>query len=311
MHKLALVVATKDRPEDLRKMLSSVRDQTVRPDQVVIVDASTESVPMVVQSFPELHVAYQRHWPPSAAAQRNAGLAAVDTSMTLIGFMDDDITMEAGAVEAMLAFWHAASDRVGGAAFNCLNSEPPRMAWLKNGRAASSIGLYSEKIGGVAASGWQSVTGEVSKTMRVRWLPSTASVWRRDVFEQHAFDEYFNGYSYLEDLEFSYSVGKQRDLYVVAEAGFRHYPSKGGRISQFDFGKIEVRNRLYFVRKHRLSIARCYTGLAIRLLMTLGAAMAHLNRAHIQRAAGNFVQLITPTSIVCDKRHRPDSSTTV
>ncbi len=35
------------------------------------------------------------------------------------------------------------------------------------------------------------------------------------------------------------------------------------------FGRVEVRNRLYFVRKHGLSIGRCYTGLAIRMASLL------------------------------------------
>jgi hypothetical protein len=33
-------------------------------------------------------------------------------------------------------------------------------------------------------------------------LPSGASVWRREIFDKFSFEEFFEGYSYLEDLDF-------------------------------------------------------------------------------------------------------------
>lgn len=288
----AWVVATKDRPHDLAKMLESLGNQTVLPEQVVIVDASTEPVQAVAESFPQLSVKYLRAARPSASAQRNAGVREVDPDIDLIGFLDDDIVLEPDALKTMLAFWKAAPERMGGAAFNWLNTEPRALVGIKQSRLAGWLGLYATEIGGVAPSGWQAVTGEVDRTTRVRWLPSGASVWRREIFESHQFDPFFDGYSYLEDLEFSYRVGKEYDLYVVAGAGFRHYPGKGGRISQFNFGKIEVRNRLYFVRKHGLSVVRCYAGLGTRLLMTLATAVRQRNKAAFQRACGNVAGLL-------------------
>jgi glycosyltransferase involved in cell wall biosynthesis len=74
MHRISLIVATKDRPDDLRKLLESLRRQTVQPAEIVVVDASREPVEPVLVEFPELTTLYLRHWPPSAAAQRNAGM---------------------------------------------------------------------------------------------------------------------------------------------------------------------------------------------------------------------------------------------
>ena len=79
----------------------------------------------VLASFPELNLQYLRHWPPSAAAQRNAGVAACDSSATLIGFADDDTVFEAAAIENMLRFWDSASPDVLGASFNIRNYSPP------------------------------------------------------------------------------------------------------------------------------------------------------------------------------------------
>jgi hypothetical protein len=46
--KVSVVVATKDRPGDLRTMLQSLAEQSCRPDQVVIVDSSAAPVQSVL-----------------------------------------------------------------------------------------------------------------------------------------------------------------------------------------------------------------------------------------------------------------------
>ena len=77
-------------------------------------------------------------------------------------------------------------------------------------------------------SGWQTLTGTVSETIFVDWLPSTAAVWRREIFKNFSFDDFFDGYSYLEDLDFSYSVAREYKLAIVADAKYWHYPSPFG-----------------------------------------------------------------------------------
>jgi len=284
---ISIVVATKDRPDDLRRLLESLRQQTVTPPEIIVVDASRESVESVVTAFPELRTRYVRHWPPSAAAQRNAGIRACDPSATLIGFADDDTTFEPNSFAAMLRFWESAGEDVLGASFNILNYRLPGWQSLKRSRVSSRLGLYPEKQGGVAPSGWQSVIGKVSQTQFVEWLPTGAAVWRRHVLDGCTFDEYFDTYSYVEDLDFSYSIGQKGRLAVVAEAGYSHFPSAGGRVSPRQFGRLEVRNRLYFVRKHGLSVPRCFLGISIRFAMTLLAALPSFDRGMAARAIGN------------------------
>jgi hypothetical protein len=63
-------------------------------------------------------------------------------------------------------------------------------------------------------------------------------------------------------------------------------------VSARAFGRYEVRNRLYFVRKHCLSISRCYLGLTIRLAMSIGSGLASLNAGLLLRALGNIEELM-------------------
>jgi GT2 family glycosyltransferase len=292
MHRMSLIVATKDRPHDLRKLLESLRRQTVVPAEIVVVNASRESVGPVIAEFPELTIHYLSHWPPSAAAQRNAGIQVCNPTATLIGFADDDITFEPQAFANMLSFWKDAAPDILGAAFNIRNYPDRGKSILKHSVLAERLGLYSSKLGSVSGSGWQTIIGEQAKTQFVDWLPSTAVLFRREVFGHNVFDEFFEGYSYLEDLDFSYTIGRAGRLAVVADAGFSHFPSPRGRVSARKFGRYEVRNRLYFVKKHRLSLTRCYLGLAIRLTMTVSSGLLHRNASLLGRALGNMEELM-------------------
>lgn len=289
---ISIVVATKDRPDDLRRLLLSLCQQTVSPSEIIVVDASREALESVVTAFPELRTRYLRHWPPSAAAQRNAGIRACDLSTTLIGFADDDTTFEPDAFAAMLRFWKGADKDVLGASFNIVNYSLPGGQSLKRSRVSARLGLYPTKLGRVAASGWQSVIGKVSQTQFVEWLPTTAVVWRRHVLDSYVFDEYFDTYSYVEDLDFSYSIGRKGRLAIVAEACYSHFPSSLGRVSPRKFGRLEVRNRLYFVRKHSLSLPRCFLCIGIRFAMTLVTALLSCDRGAFHRAIGNVDGLL-------------------
>jgi GT2 family glycosyltransferase len=292
MKTITFIIATKDRPRDVRKLLQNLTEQSLRPDQVIIVDASAETDNNLIAEFSALDLRYIYHPKPSASAQRNEGIRAVSKEMDLIGFLDDDVILEPGAMDAMLRFWESAPEDVGGCGFNLKNFVPSGMERLKHLSLTQRLGLYSPEKGIVMPSGWQTMIGEVYETTFVQWLPIGASLWRRTIFEKFHFEEYFEGYSYLEDLDFSYGVSSQCRLVVVADAGFYHYHSSGGRVSSYKFGKIEVANRLFFVKKHCLSLVRCYMALLIRLGITLGRAFGRRDGSELRRALGNGVGLL-------------------
>ena len=288
MKTICFVVATRDRPDDLRRMLESLAAQLHLPDLVIVVDSSAVPVRTVVDQFHHrLPFQYRRHQPPSASAQRNAGIEAVPTDVDLIAFLDDDATLEPDAVENMLTFWDAAPADLGGAAFNMVNHPIQAFSRLKRLWLVGALGVYSSEPGRVTPSGWQTMTGFVSKDTYVDWLPSCAVTWRGDILKTCRFDEFFSGYSYLEDLDFSFTVRHRWRLVVVGDARYAHYPSLNRHASNYAFGKTEVRNRLYFVTKHGLSYRKCWLGLMLRMGITMCDAVSSLDRGALSRMLGN------------------------
>lgn len=292
-NKIGFVVATKDRPLELQNMLKSLDSQSYKPDQIVIVDGSEQPVNDVVQEFSHLPIYYLRCLPPSAAKQRNVGIGAVAPDMTLIGFLDDDVKLEVDSLGTMMNYFEKSEDNIGGAAFNMVNHPRLHAPYLKSLPIVEKLGLYSKQKGVVLPSGFHTMIGYIMQDIFAQWLPTGATVWRKSIFDEYFFDEWFKGYSYLEDLDFSYQVGKQFGLVVVAKAKYYHYPASSGRGSGYIFGKREVENRLYFVRKHReLSLPKCYLALFVRMVLSLSLAIKEQRIAYLQRALGNIAGFV-------------------
>lgn len=280
---IAFITPTRDRPEDLRRMLQSLENQTRRPDQVIVVDASTESVESVCREFPALGVNYLR-WtaPPSAAAQRNGGLALLKPEIDWICFFDDDQVLHPDALKLAEEFITGHEDKsFGGISFfNTDNMMDTRSFWGRDSWLCRKLGLYAPP-GQVAPSGWQSVIRIPRENISLSWMGSGAAMLRRDILREFRFDSFFQGNSYLEDLDFSYSVSRKYHLFLLVDARFDHFHSPAGRGSRYEFGIMEIRNRRYFVQKHHLSL------FSYRLAAFLRWCMSLLH-GEFSRALGNI-----------------------
>jgi glycosyltransferase involved in cell wall biosynthesis len=289
-----LIVPTRNRPKDIRALLDNLSEQSIQPLQIIIIDSSDTAQHELPAEYPDLSVEYHVfEGVPSAAAQRNAGLEFVASDVELVGFVDDDIQFRSDAMERILGFWKEAGEGVCGAAFNLKEEKQKKNGGLKYSIVSRWLGLYYPTAGAVAPSGWHTRLGQVKENTQVDWLISGAVLWRKKVLNNHRFDPFFQGYSYLEDLDFSYGVSRECNLVVVAEAVFEHHHHHENLDAQWyqRFGRMEARNRLYFVRKHGLSVWRCYLGLSIRMIQTLLEAVFARKPVLLSRIKGNLAGL--------------------
>jgi glycosyltransferase involved in cell wall biosynthesis len=286
MHKLAFIVPTKDRPNDLKKLLRSLADQTHTPSQIIIVDASKPSVKRFLEDYKSLNITYLAVYPPSLSKQRNAGIEHLDLDITLAGFLDDDVVLEKDAIKNMINFWNSAEINVGGAAFNITNTKLPKWTKLK-----SFFYLDSPIPGKVLMSGCTSILGFQNQNISVDWLCGGATVWKREVVDNYKYDEWFKGTGYLEDVDFSFNVKKDYALYLVATAKLAHYSRPVKPEMHFVLGKWQIFNRMYIVKKYPsrgLSISKAWIATFGLILVNLGIAMFKLDRNALNRSLGNI-----------------------
>lgn len=287
MQKMAFVVPTKDRPAELRVLLNSVKRQTLKPTQLIVVDGSNPDIRFVLDEFPELNIDYVRVFPPSLSEQRNVGMRYLRDDITLAGYLDDDIELESNAIEEMLAFWERSPADLGGAAFNITNTPKPNAAKV---RFRQWFGLDCVQPGKVLPSGFTSTLIWQQSDIEPDWLCGGATVWRREIVNQYSYDEWFQGTGYLEDLDFSFNVRGKYRLALVERARIVNHSPPVRADSQYLLGKWQIINRMYLVRKYRargLSVPKAWLASIALLVMHLARALVRFDRACWDRARGN------------------------
>lgn len=246
MHRLCLIIPTKDRPFELERLFKSIKSQSILPNQIIMVDGGHPGIKWLADKYADLCIDYLQVLPPGLTRQRNAGLRMVREDITIVGFLDDDIVLEKGCLSNMLDFWERAPDELGGAGFNIINNSPPRRSWWTE--------LVSLNFGGNKKRGSLLKSGRIVPycpavvTSETRWLCGGATVWRKKIFDKFDFDEWFAGYGIGEDLDFSYRVSKFYNLAVVADAKVQHLET--GKRDYFFLAYVVAMNNIYFSSKH-------------------------------------------------------------
>jgi GT2 family glycosyltransferase len=260
----SIVIATLDRPAELRVTLDSIASQTRPPDRVVIVDSSTgERSRQVAADFTgRLPLHYERAARASSAVQRNQGAQSIETP--LIAFIDDDVFIPADSLEKICAAFEAdgKEGRIGGIAARIvgLQHRPPRglLWWYYRIQAGYSHSTYGGKLFGPAINCLPTYAEAGGDLVPSDWLNSTCTFYRTELFRREKFPE-FDGYSFLEDVHLSARIGRTHQLFFHRVADFEHRDAA----SAF---KRNLRQLAKMRLRHQRVVAREILGLGEPLL---------------------------------------------
>jgi len=215
----------------------------------------------------------------------------LNPDITLAGYLDDDIVVEPQAIEAMLGFWAKAEAGVGGAAFNITNAARPNWVHLK-----SLLQIDAALPGRMLPSGFPSTIGFQQADLDTDWLYGGATVWRREVINRYAYDEWFLGTGFMEDVDFSFTVRRDHRLKVIADARLAHYSHPVKLEREVLLGRWQIVNRMYFVRKHRargLSVGAAWLANGGTALLNVAIALGRHRRDYWLRAKGNMLGMVS------------------
>ncbi len=222
----SIVIATFERPAELRVTLDSIAAQTRLPQRVIIVDASEDGeTRAVADTFStRLPLHYERAIRPSSAVQRNQGAEHVATP--LIAFLDDDVFVPAGTFATIVAaFERDAAQRIGGIAGRIvgMSHSPPRglLWWYYRLQAGYSHPTYGAKLFGAGINCLPTYGENDPDLIPSDWLNSTCVFFRTELFRREKFPE-FDGYSFMEDVHLSARIGRTHELYFHRTATFEH-----------------------------------------------------------------------------------------
>ena len=288
---MLIVIPTRNRIKELTNTLNFLDSNQFFFKKIVIVDSSRLEIKQKIKEKIKEYNSQIKiiDSEPSTCIQRNAGFNFIEDNEYIM-FLDDDNIFYPDAFYKMQYFLNN-NKNFSGVAFNQIyNEKISILEKFKKNYISNKLGIYSSNIGGFSNSGWQSRFINFTNNAIVQWLPTRAVIYRSEKVKKIRFDEKLGIYGYLEDLDFSLELKKTGNLMVCSDARYSHDQSitRPG----FEFGKKELRNRYYIVKKHNLKKNLFFLTSLFRMVLTLKEGIfGDINS--FKRLAGNLVALFT------------------
>jgi len=255
--KLSIIVPTKNREDDLLNCVKSIIEQSVQPDELIIVDDGNLNSNQLDEILAKTKVkfVYLKKSKPGLAKSRNLGIQKAIGD--IIMFLDDDVILDKDYVMNILeVFENDKSNKIGGVGGDIVNTpDDSHFYFNKIQKVMKKIFLISsDEQGTILPSGFDVPVGRVNYRKKVDILAGCNMSYRRIAIDSiDPFDENLHGatgYSHGEDTDFSYRISRKYELIVTPLAKIVHLGSPTGRMTQREFTSHMISNRSYFLNKN-------------------------------------------------------------
>lgn len=285
------------RSKAIVKLLNSVKKQELYPNEVIIVDGSTnEETKLALKKKEYKNLSYfkVRDEGRGLTRQRNFGISKVSNDIEIVCFLDDDIILTPSYFKSLIGTYklHPNAGGVGGYIINEISwkkqnpdkkvrySQYESEGWV---REIGSRNVIRKRLG-LLSNKPPCIKPEFSNGLSIGFFPPIEKIYKvdhfmggvssftKEVVDKIKFSTYFEGYGLYEDSDYCLRVSKKYDLYVNTAAKLFHFHEPSGRPNKFKYGKMVVRNGWYVWRVQfpKPSIkARVKWNLIIMLLLIL------------------------------------------
>lgn len=271
--KFALIICTYQRSESLALLMQTVCQQTLYPDQIIIVDASFDGNTNKYfnsHSFKNLNYYLVDELNRGLTKQRNFGIKQIKSNIDIVCFLDDDTLLDNHYFFEVINTFKSNDEitGVGGVAVN-------ENHWIKRDAnfqineyryyqlnefivqeslrniIRKYLNLQSNKAPGVMPEFSHGRTCGYpldGNNYQVELLIGMSMSFRRKVIDNIKFSTYFEGYGLYEDADFSIRALKFGKNIICTKAKLEHHHHPSGRPNQYNYGKMVVKNGWYVWR---------------------------------------------------------------
>jgi GT2 family glycosyltransferase len=272
--KISLIICTYMRPKPLLQLLQSVREQSLYPDEILIIDGSTndETQQIITDNhFQNLNYFLVPSEHRGLTKQRNFGIKQAGNDIDVVCFLDDDTVLEKEYFKELVdTFMSEISVAgVGGVSINENKWKPieSNKKYNKYNFFEFEGYVYKEGLRNVVRNrlGLQSNLnpGKMpsyshgrtcgfplnGKTYEVDLLIGMSMAFKKSVVDQIQFSSYFEGYGLYEDADFSIRALQFGKNVINTKVQLSHFHSPSGRPNQYQYGKMVVRNGWFVWRE--------------------------------------------------------------
>ncbi|MFV8373881.1 glycosyltransferase family 2 protein [Flavobacterium sp. LB1P71] len=294
--KISLIICTYMRPQALLQLLQSVQLQTIYPDEVLIIDGSSNKeteAAIFENQFRNLQYFLVPENCKGLTKQRNFGLDKIALTSTVVAFLDDDTELMPNYFQELIKTFKDNQEisGVGGVAINenGWRLAEPNKRYDPNRYFQFDGFVYKEGQRNVMRNylGLQSNLGPGrmpdyshgktcgfplnGKTYEVDLLIGMSFAFRKKVFDSLRFSTYFEGYGLYEDADFSIRALQFGKNIINTKVQLNHYHHPSGRPNQYKYGRMVVQNGWYVwrIKKPKPSLDEKLKWHSITILLTI------------------------------------------
>ena len=229
--RIFVAVATLGRPDIVRRTVRHLERQTRRPDGVLLSVVRPEDAGGVASTRFDIAI---ETGAKGLCRQRNTALAALAGQADIVLFLDDDFVVADDYLAVLERFFAARLDLVGATG-----------RVIADGIGGAGI-AFDEAVALIAAD----VPERDLAIHATHSLYGCNMAVRMAAVADMRFDEALPLYGWLEDIDFTYRLGRRGRMLRIGAARGVHMGVKGGRTSGRKLGYSQIANPVHLLRKH-------------------------------------------------------------
>ena len=239
--KISCIIPTYNRATNLDLLLISIGTQTIKSDEIIIIDNSDESYSgvfdLIKNKYPSKNIHYFRNSTGNSITRaKNYGVKKSKGDIIL--FFDDDLILKKNYIEQILNTYKEYPNAVGVQGYIKPKGKPIYYRFTKKMK--------------VTSWGFNTYPLDLKKTIPCEWMSGGNSSYKKEVFKLLEFDGKLNKYCFKEDVDFSYRVFKKYkgNLFITPKALALHNHATDGRLTNKELIYMKTKNMCYFFFKN-------------------------------------------------------------
>ena len=214
---LAVLIATKNRKNELYNLLNSISQSSVLPSRIIIVYAGQPLENILINFNSKMKIDLFFSEISSQTYQKKLGVSKLLQSEKWVLFLDDDVLLEKNTIKNLLDKYIGADNMSSYVGFGLAIKNQEIQKYKPMTRSLLKFAkLYSYTPGIILSSGHAQTYLNETKGCEVVWL-NGISAWRSDVLSNYGVHDLKTNYSAYEDIIFSYSVSRAYRLFFSAD----------------------------------------------------------------------------------------------
>jgi glycosyltransferase involved in cell wall biosynthesis len=248
VNSFGVLVATRNRPDHLRRLLSSLTELDLAISRVVIV-SSGKAIDDVIQSFSnKLAISHSHLTSGGQVRQKMHGITQFGSETDWILFLDDDLLVSNSALtQAEQVITNYSGSTLQGIGFSLPMTKTEKHSNIL--KFFSRVFCLHGQPGKILTNGHAVSYSESQVAIPTQWL-NGASLWRRESLIHYQSNFVEAKYSAYEDVIFSYAVGKNGTMLYAPKCVLDFQEEQPDDVSNYEAFHSASYWRFYFVRSN-------------------------------------------------------------